>query len=147
MDKTELIKALEVMIERFGHDTLISLATLYGNIPAVRIVNSYYENGAFYTITYALSNKMKQIEENSTVAICGEWFTAHGVGENMGYICDEGNTEIATKLRKTFSAWYSNGHINESDPNTIILRIRLTDAVLFSHGTRYDIDFHDILTQ
>lgn len=147
MDRTELTKALEVMIERFGHDTLISLATLDGNIPAVRIVNSYYENGAFYTITYALSNKMKQIEANSTVAICGEWFTAHGIGENMGYICDERNTEIATKLRKAFSVWYSNGHTNESDPNTIILRIRLTDAVLFSHGTRYDIDFHAILTQ
>lgn len=147
MDKTELTKALEVMIERFGHDTLISIATLDGNIPAVRIVNSYYENGAFYTITYALSNKMKQIEVNPTVAICGEWFTAHGVGENMGYICDGRNKEIAAKLRKIFSAWYSNGDINESDPNTIILRIRLTDAVLFSHGTRYDINFHDILTQ
>ena len=147
MDRTELTKALEVMNERFGHDTLISLATLDGNIPAVRIVNSYYENGAFYTITYALSNKMKQIEANSTVAICGEWFTAHGVGENMGYICDERNTEIAAKLRKAFSAWYSNGYTNESDPNAIILCIRLTDAVLFSHGTRYDIDFHAILTQ
>jgi uncharacterized pyridoxamine 5'-phosphate oxidase family protein len=147
MDKTELTKALEVMVERFGHDTLISLATLDGNIPAVRIVDGYYENGAFYTVTYALSNKMKQIEGNSTVAICGEWFTAHGVGENMGYICNERNIEIATKLRKAFSAWYTNGHIDESDPNTIILRIRLTDAVLFSHGTRYDIDFHAILTQ
>jgi general stress protein 26 len=144
MDRTELIKALEVMIERFGHDTLISLATLDGNIPAVRIVNSYYENGAFYTITYALSNKMKQIEANSTVAICGEWFTAHGVGENIGYVCNDRNTEITTKLREAFSAWYSNGHTNESDPNTIILRIQLTDAVLFSHGTRYDIDFNAI---
>ena len=147
MDKTEFTKALEVMIERFGHDTLISLATLDGNIPNVRIVNSYYENGAFYTITYALSNKIKQIGANSTVAICGEWFTAHGVGENMGYVCDERNTEIATKLRKAFSIWYSNGHTDESDLNTIILRIRLTDAVLFSHGTRYDIDFNAILKQ
>lgn len=144
MDKTELTKSFEVMNERFGHDTLISLATIDGNIPAVRIVNSYYENGAFYIITYALSNKIKQIEANSTVAICSEWFTAHGVGENMGYICDELNTEIATKLRKVFSAWYSNGHIDENNPNTIILRIILTDAVLFSHGTRYDIDFKDI---
>ena len=49
MDKTERTKALEVMNERFGHDTLISLATIDGNNPAVRIVNSYYENGAFYT--------------------------------------------------------------------------------------------------
>lgn len=141
MCKTTLTKAFEIMNERFGHDTLISLATIDGGIPAVRIVNSYYENGAFYTITYALSNKMRQIEVNSTVAICGEWFTAHGVGENMGHVCDERNTEIATKLRKVFSEWYSKGHVDESDPNTIILRIRLTDAVLFSKGTRYDIDF------
>ena len=61
MHKTEFTKALEVMIEQFGHDTLKSLATLDGNIPTVLIVNSYYENGAFYTVTYALSNKMKQI--------------------------------------------------------------------------------------
>ncbi|MDP4089830.1 MAG: pyridoxamine 5'-phosphate oxidase family protein [Bacillota bacterium] len=144
MDKSEFTKALEVMIERFGHDTLVSLATLDGNKPAVRIVNSCYENGAFYTVTYALSNKMKQIEANSTIAICGEWFTAHGVGENMGHVCNEANTEIAAKLRKAFSEWYYNGHIDESDPNTVILRIRLTDAVLFSHGTRYDIDFNSI---
>lgn len=144
MDKTKFTEAMEVMTERFGHDTVISLATLDGNIPAVRMVNSYYEDGAFYTITYTLSNKMKQIEASSTVAICGEWFTAHGVGENMRYICDEHNTEIAEKLREAFSAWYTNGHTNESDPNTIILRIQLTDAVLFSHGTRYDIDFKSI---
>lgn len=143
MCKTELTKALDVMNEQFGHDTLISLATIDGNIPSVRIVNGYYEDGVFYTITYALSNKIKQIEANSSVAICGEWFTAHGVGENMGYVCDEQNMEIATKLRKVFSSWYFNGHIDERDPNTIILRIRLTDAVLYSHGTRYNINFKD----
>jgi len=49
-------KALSLMTKRFGHDTLLSLATLDGNHPSVRIVNSYYENGAFYTVTYALSN-------------------------------------------------------------------------------------------
>jgi general stress protein 26 len=144
MDTIKLTKALEIMNERFGHDTLISLATLDGSIPAVRIVDGYYEDGAFYTVTYALSKKMRQIETNPTVAICGEWFTAHGIGENMGYVCDERNTEIATKLRKAFSSWYSNGHTNESDPNTIILRIQLTDAVLLSHGTRYDIDYNAI---
>lgn len=139
MDKQA--KALEIMNERFGHDTLLSLATMDGTAPSVRIVNSYYEKGSFYTITYALSNKMKQIAKNSAVAICGEWFTAHGRGENMGYIRDEKNAEIADKLRNVFSEWYSNGHTDESDPNTIILRIRLTDAVLMSHGTRYDLEF------
>ena len=139
MDKQA--KALEIMNERFGHDTLLSLATMDGTAPSVRIVNSYYEKGSFYTITYALSNKMKQIAKNSAVAICGEWFTAHGRGENMGYIRDEKNAEIADKLRNVFSEWYSNGHTDENDPNTVILRIRLTDAVLMSHGTRYDLEF------
>jgi len=142
LNKEKMLKAHEIMVERFGHDTLISLATIDQNTPAVRIVNSYYEKGSFYTITYALSNKIKQIEAHPTVAICGEWFTAHGIGENLGYVCDSKNKVMAAKLREAFSEWYSNGHTDESDPNTIILRIRLTDAVLFSNGTRYDIDFN-----
>ncbi|HOO27774.1 MAG TPA: pyridoxamine 5'-phosphate oxidase family protein [Lachnospiraceae bacterium] len=144
MEKNELSNALGIIEERFGHDTLISLATLDGTIPSVRIVNSYYENGAFYTVTYALSNKMKQIKANHTVALCGEWFTAHGIGENMGHVGSEQNKEIADKLRQVFSAWYSNGHVDESDPNTVILCVRLTDGVLFSNGTRYEIDFNSI---
>ena len=132
------------MENRFGHDNLISIATLDGNTPWVRIVNSYYEDGSFYTVTYALSNKMKQIERNPVVAVCGEWFTAHGVGENLGYICSEQNGELAAKLRRVFAEWYHNGHTDESDPNTIILRVRLTDAVLLNHGTRYDIDFNAV---
>lgn len=134
-------QALSLMVERFGHDTLISIATLDGNRPAVRIVNSYYEDGSFYTVTYALSNKMKQIKKNSEVAICGEWFTAYGIGENIGHPRDEKNMELMVRLHEVFKEWYYNGHTNEEDPHTCILRIRLTDGVLMSHGTRYDIDF------
>ena len=136
-------KAEEIMNERFHHDSLIALATMDGNKPSVRTVNSFYENGAFYIITYALSNKMKQIKENATVAICGDWFTAHGIGENLGHILDEKNAEIAGKLRTAFAEWYNNGHTNEEDPNTCILCVHLTDGVLLSHGTRYEIDFTD----
>ena len=131
----------EIMNERFRRDTLIALATTDGNTPWVRAVNSYYEDGTFYVITHALSNKMNQIKENPIVSICGDWFTAHGVGENRGYILDDKNQEIASKLRAAFAEWYDNGHTNEADPNTCILRIRLTHGVLLSHGTRYDIDF------
>lgn len=141
MEKSKQTEALEIMRERFGHDSLISIATIDGGRPSVRTVNGYYEDGSFYVITYALSNKMKQIGENPIVAICGEWFTGHGVGENMGYICGEQNTELAAKLREVFAQWYSNGHTDESDPNTIILRVRLTDAVLAKQGTWYNIDF------
>lgn len=134
-------QALLIMDERFGHDALISVATIDGKRPSVRTVNSYYEDGSFYAVTYALSNKMKQIQSNPEVAICGEWFTAHGTGENLGYVRDEKNAEIMSKLRAVFAQWYDNGHTDENDPNTCILRIRLTDGVLFSNGTRYDIDF------
>ena len=134
----------ELMNERFHQDSLIALATMDGSRPAVRTVNSFYENGSFYIITYALSNKIKQIKENAAVAICGDWFTANGIGENLGHILDEKNAEIAGKLRTAFAAWYSNGHTNEADPNTCILRVRLTDGVLLSHGTRYEIDFTEV---
>lgn len=134
-------QALLIMNERFGHDTLISVATIDGERPSVRTVNGYYEDGSFYAVTHALSNKMKQMQSNPEVAICGEWFTAHGIGENLGYVRDEKNAEIMSKLRAVFAQWYDNGHTDENDPNTCILRIRLTDGVLFSNGTRYDIDF------
>ena len=131
----------DIIQERFGKDSLIALATVDGDIPAVRTVNTVYIDGAFYVVTYALSGKMKQIAKNPTVAICGDWFTAHGVGENLGHVLLEENQNIMEKLRTAFSAWYNNGHTNEADPNTCLLKIRLTDGVLFSHGTRYDIEF------
>ena len=139
MKNNEITNA--IMQERFGKDSLIALATVDGDIPAVRTVNTVYIDGAFYVVTYALSGIMKQIAKHPTVAICGDWFTAHGVGENLGHVLLEENQNIMEKLRTAFSAWYNNGHTNEADPNTCLLKIRLTDGVLFSHGTRYDIEF------
>lgn len=139
MKNNEITNA--IIQERFGKDSLIALATVDGDIPAVRTVNTVYIDGAFYVVTYALSGKMKQIAKNPTVAICGDWFTTHGVGENLGHVLLEENQNIMEKLRTAFSTWYNNGHTNEADPNTCLLKIRLTDGVLFSHGTRYDIEF------
>ena len=107
----------KIMAERFGKDTIIALATVENEVPFVRYVNAYYENGAFYIITYALSNKMRHMESNSTVAIAGEWFTAHGKSINLGYFGKEENLD---------------------DENTIILCVELTDGVLLSHGKRYE---------
>ena len=109
----------------------------------MRTVNAYYEDGCFYIITYAASNKMKQIGNNPIVAVAGEWFTAHGKGINLGWFCKKENHEMAQKLRKAFSEWIDNGHNNFDDENTIILCVQLTEGILFSHGTRYDIDFSD----
>lgn len=142
MEKLNL-ELKKIMDERFGRDSIIALATTDGDLPSVRNVDGFYEDGAFYVITYALSGKMKQIEKNPNVAIAGDWFTAHGKGVNLGYFGKEENKAIAEKLQKAFAAWIDNGHNNFEDENTCILCIQLTEGVLFSHGTRYDIDFTD----
>lgn len=131
-------EAEKIMVDRFGKDTIIALATSENNVPYVRYVNAFYQNGAFYIITYALSDKMKHIEKNPTVAITGEWFTAHGKGINLGYFGKRENSEIAAKLRSVFSEWIDNGHNDFNDENTVILCVELTDGLLLSHGTRYE---------
>lgn len=130
-----------ILTERFGKDSLIALATVENGIPSVRTVDAVYIDGAFYIVTYALSGKMRQIAKNPIVAVSGEWFTAHGIGENLGHVLQEENGVVMEILRAAFAAWYDNGHTNEADPNTCLLKIRLTDGVLFSKGTRYDIQF------
>lgn len=130
-----------IMRERFGKDSLIALATVENGVPFVRTVDAVYLDGAFYVVTYTLSAKMRQIAKDPTVAVCGEWFTAHGTGENLGHVLREENRAVMEILRAAFAAWYDNGHTNEADPNTCLLKIRLTDGVLFSDGTRYEITF------
>ena len=134
----------KIMDERFGYDNIIALATSENDRPYVRSVNAYYEIGSFYIITYALSDKMKQLEKNPTAAISGEWFTAHGTPENMGFIGKEENRPTADKLRAVFAEWIDNGHVDFSAETTIILRIKLTDGILFSNGKRFDIDFTEV---
>ena len=130
-----------ILTERFGQDTVIALATQEGDRPSVRKVDGYYEDGAFYIITHALSNKMRQLAQNPAAAIAGEWFTAHGRGVNLGYIEKEENRRIADRLKEAFSAWLNNGHVDMQDENTVLLCIQLETGTLFSHGTRYDIEF------
>lgn len=131
-------EAEAIMAERFGKDAVIALATADREVPFVRYVNAYYEDGAFYIITYALSDKMKQIESNPAVAIAGDWFTGRGKAVNLGYFGKEENRGIAEKLKRAFAEWIDNGHNDFSDENTIILCVELTGGRLLSHGTKYE---------
>ena len=131
-------EAKRIMKERFGKDTVLSLATVEGGLPHVRAVNAYYEDGAFYVITHALSNKMKQFETNAAVPVAGEWFSPLGKAISLGYFGKEENSGISDKLRTAFAEWIDNGHNDFDDENTIILRVELTDGLLLSHGKRYE---------
>ena len=134
--------AINIMNERFGKDSLIAVATTDGERLYNRIVDAYYENGAFYISTYALSNKMKQIEANPQVAVCAvDWFSGHGIGKNLGWVLEPQNAEIREKIREAF-VWYDKVN-NEQDKNCCFLEIRLTDGMLIKdhHAIRYQVDF------
>lgn len=134
--------AEKIMNERFHKDSLICLATVdETGTPWARGVNAYYEDRAFYIITDARSLKMQHIKVNNVVAISGEWFSGHGIAENLGHVLLEEHQELMVKLREAMASWYDNGHVNEQDPNTIILCIWMRDGILYSDGTRYEIDF------
>ena len=44
--------AEKIMLERFGKDSVIALATTVDDKPYVRNVNAFYDDGAFYVLQY-----------------------------------------------------------------------------------------------
>ncbi len=142
MDKIKSQSDLEMLNKCFNKDTLLSLATLDGDRPTVRIVNAYFENGSFYTIVDAKSEKMKQIIKNPIVGICSnDYFSAHGIVRNLGHIYHKDNLELAKKLKLVFAEWWDNGHSDYNDVNTIVLKIKLIDAVFFDFESRHVMNF------
>jgi general stress protein 26 len=146
--------AMKLMEELCGNDKeeLIGLATISltpdtaGNPrPAVRMVCAYYEDGVFYISTDARKNKMLQIEKNNNVSVAGlGWYTFQGIAENLGWVKDEKNAEIRAKFKKVFN-WFDEVG-GEDDPNSIVLRITLTEGTIIDHEKKYgemqyEIDF------
>lgn len=146
-------EGIKLIEEKFGNgkDNIISLATIAREPssdgkprPVVRSVDAYYEDGTFYIVTNAKSNKTLQILQNpeASVAGCMEMFNAIGIGENLGWVLDPKNADIRTKLRAAFAAWYDMAN-NENDENCCFLAIRLTRGTLnINHWEKlYHIDF------
>lgn len=134
-----------------GKDTVISLATVAlepdagGNPrPVVRDVDAMYADGVFYVVTYAASNKIRQIEGNGAVAfsIHFEGIAGTGTGENLGWVLAPRNAALRDSLRRTFADWYDAAN-DEQDENCIILAIRIQQVSIFrDHGAvQYRLDF------
>ncbi len=146
--------AMKLMEELCGNgkEEVIALATmsLSPNMagsprPAVRMVCAYYENGVFYVSTDATKNKMLQIEKNNEVSVCGlGWYTFQGIAENLGWVKDEKNAIIRAKFKQIFN-WFDEVG-DEENPNSIVLRITLTEGMIIDHDEKYgdkqyEIDF------
>ena len=134
------IEAIKVMKELYGQDVAMSLATVNGDKANIRVINAYYMENAFYITTYSLSNKMKEITKNPNVALNHNLFVAHGIGNNIGNPLEEQNRELREELKQIFYVFYDK-HVCEEDTNTCILKITLTDSLLFAHDYKYFIDF------
>jgi len=157
-------ESMTILEDNFGNgkDNIISLATIAlksGSneipCPAVRDIDAYYEDGVFYAVTYAKSNKILEIAQNKNIAISTKnevlipdappktaWLSANAEGENLGWVLDPKNSELREKLRIAFKAWYDFAN-NENDENCCFLAIKLTHATLnINHFQKlYTIDF------
>ena len=146
--------AMKLLEERCGNgkEEVIALATIslspnaMGNPrPAVQMVCAYYEDGVFYVSTDAKKSKMLQIEKNNEVSVSGlGWYVFQGIADNLGWVKDEKNAEIRAKFKKIFD-WFDEVG-DEDNPNSIVLRITLTEGTITDneekYGDRlYEIDF------
>ena len=133
-------KSIQVLEELFAKDYQFALATSEDNVPSVRFVDTFYDNGAFYVVTYANSLKVLEIEGNDKVALCNQCYRFSGVAHNIGHPLREENKEIRAKLIKVFEPWYFK-HNNENDKNMCYVKIQLRHGFFYKDRTGYDVDF------
>ncbi|GHV07991.1 hypothetical protein FACS189485_18970 [Spirochaetia bacterium] len=135
-------EAVDAMKELYGKDVLMSLATVNEDKVNIRTIDAYFKDDSFYGVTYALSNKIKEIKKNQNIALNNNLFVAHGTGKNIGHPLKKQNLELREELRKEFSVWYDK-HNNESDKNMCFLKMMLKDALVFANNYKYKIDFEN----
>jgi general stress protein 26 len=102
----------------------------------------YFLDGAFYAVTYLESSKMREIAKNPHVALNHMLFVARGEAKNIGHPLAEGNEALRAELMRAFHKFYSR-HVDEGDPNTCILKIAPTWALVFANDFKYIVDFQE----
>ncbi|MFT8349376.1 pyridoxamine 5'-phosphate oxidase family protein [Clostridium saccharoperbutylacetonicum] len=135
-------KSLGVIKELFARDYQFALATTNDNIPSVRFIDTFYDENAFYIVSYAKSQKIQEIEKNSEVSICNKLYRFSGNAYNIGHPLCEKNYVIREKLIKAFEPWYFD-HNNEKDENMCYVKIELKQGFFYKDGTGYKVDFQN----
>jgi general stress protein 26 len=133
-------KSLKVLEEVFSKDYQFALATSKDNIPSVRFVDTYYDDCAFYIVTYAKSRKVIDIEKNPEISMCNKLYRFNGIARNIGHPLLKENLIIREKLIKVFEPWYF-AHNDEDDENMCYVKIELKQGFFYKEGTGYNVDF------
>lgn len=125
----------------FAKDSQFALATAVENIPSVRYVDTFYDEGCFYIVTSAVSRKVHEISENPRVSPCSRRMHAFsGTAKNIGHPLRTENREIREKLIHAFGPWYFK-HNDENNENLCLVRIKLEFGFFQNDGTGYKVDF------
>lgn len=135
-------ESLKVLEELFSKDYTFVLATVQNNIPSQRVVDTYFNDGEFWIVTYSKSNKIKEIEQNPHVALCNTFHIFKGKAYNAGHPLREENKDIREKLIKIFEPWYFM-HNNENDKNMCYVRVKPESGFFHKDGTGYKVNFID----
>lgn len=133
-------ESLQVMNNLFAKDCQFALATAKDNIPSVRIVDTFYDDGSFYVAAHASTQKVREIAANEHVSLCHNLYRFSGIAQNIGHPLQPQNADIRAKLTKAFASWYFK-HNNEQDEKMCFLRIRLTSGFFYNNGKGYAVDF------
>lgn len=133
--------AQRAMTALFAKDSQFALATAMENIPSVRYVDTFYDEGCFYIVTSAASRKVHEISENPHVSLCSRKMHAFsGIAENIGHPLRPENRKIREKLIHAFEPWYFK-HNDEKDENLCFVRVKLESGFLQKNGTGYKVNF------
>ena len=138
--------AMAIMAELFSKDCVFALATASGNKPSVRMIDTYYEDGAFYVVTYAHSAKVKELKANEKVALCNQAYRFDGIAHNIGHPLKSENSAIREKLMQVFEPWYFK-HNNEKDETMCYVKIELQHGFFYKDGAGYKVDFKDNMVE
>ena len=135
-------EGLGVLDTLFARDYQFALATSNNNIPAVRFIDTFYDNRAFYIVTYGKSDKVKEIEQNPVVSLSKDLYRFTGIARNIGHPLLTENLKIREKLIKVFEPWYF-AHNNENDENMCYIRVDLNQGLFYKDGTGYKVNFEN----
>jgi len=135
-------EGLGVLETLFARDYQFALATSNNNIPAVRFIDTFYDNGVFYIVTSRKSNKVKEIEHNPVVSLSKDLYRFTGIARNIGHPLLKENLKIREKLIKVFEPWYF-AHNNENDENMCYIKVDLSQGLFYKDGTGYKVNFEN----
>lgn len=127
-----------IIENRFNNtNKLIFFATSVDNIPYIRAMTPYYNEGSFYFISDVNSEKVKHIQINNTVALCGEWFNANGKASILSL--NSIDNSLKNNILENTQSWIKLGNIDINSSDIVIIQVELCDGYIIENKIKYKI--------